>query len=78
LRFRFTVVVIKSRRLPGDLCSLWGAQLRRTSRAFAQWNLILAHLQHLLSYMYLIPCRNVSLVVCLHQGLKHKFLRGPN
>jgi len=46
LRFRFTVVVIKSRRLPGDQCSLWGAQMRRTSRAFAQWNLILEHLQH--------------------------------
>ena len=46
LRFRFTVVVIKSRRLPGDQRSLWGAQMRRTTRAFAQWNLILAHVQH--------------------------------
>ena len=32
LRFSFNVF-IKSRRLPGDQCSLWGAQIRRTTRS---------------------------------------------
>jgi len=29
-----------------EQCSLYGEQLRSTTRPFAQWNLILAHLQH--------------------------------
>ena len=74
LQFRFTVVMvaIKSRRLPGDQCSLWGAQLRRTTRPFALWNLILAHLQHsefdiVYTSHSLFETFHWSCVYCLHQ-----------
>ena len=51
-------------------CSLWGAmfppQLRSTTRPFAQWNLILAHLQHSkFNILYILHGPwNALLVVC--------------
>ena len=61
--------------------SLWGAQTRSTSRPFAQWKLIFAHLQH--SKFYIVYTSqspfNAWGVVCLHGcaiacALKNKYL----
>jgi len=38
--------LLPTRRIYCNQCSSKRAQMRRTTRPFAQWNLILAHLQH--------------------------------
>jgi len=56
---------------PYRQCSLWGAQTRSTTRQFARWNLIQAHLQNsIFNIVYLSPSHfnawKVSLVACRH------------
>jgi len=38
--------LLPTKRIFCNQCSSKSAQMRRTTRPFAKWNLILAHLQH--------------------------------
>ena len=49
-----------------DRWSLWGVQLRSTTKPSTQWNIILAHMKHSkFNNVYILHCLKASLVVCL-------------